>query len=319
MRKSVIYPIFASSFIFMLSACGGGGSETEAPETPTSTSPPPPAATLTVNTGEDIDLAEQSSTTTVIDINYTGSKSLNATITDTGITALTTNYTLNSNTIELETTLGALSGKETEFGEITITISDGSVSDNVTVSVTALNTSFTEKMVDIDNAIENASSINVSKELSNISLYLADKAYLYGIIDDTEKRQWVNDMNAQADSIQDSLKEEVEALFTRITEQRSTLTETELESLFNDANTSIAGLGDIFTPVLQSYASLSVPNFTTPDALVLTLKDNESSLFYGNTTIGSGTIDNWTFFDNYEILSRLLPRDTELCIANNEA
>jgi len=325
MRNTTFLKLVAVTTAITLSGCGGGGTETSAPDPePVTTAPAPtpaptPVATLSLNAPNSITVNERSDAQVTVDIDYTGSEALSATLSDVSIDNISLERNLREESLVLTISAAELTGLATESDAMIITITDGTLSESVEVNVTAKNTSFSEVVSAATEALDGLDSINVTGEVENISIYLSDKAYLYGIIDNNEKEEWLATTVGLADSAQNSIKQTSGELYTAIIENRDTLTETEAEQQLRSANESLNNAGDAFAPIINAYESLAVPNFTVPDYLALTNFDGQYSLFYGNPAVGTGTSTDWSFSTDFQLLSELLPLDSTLCLADNNA
>lgn len=313
MRKNALLKIVVLSSMMSLTACGGGGSESSPP----TSIEPTPDPTLSMDSSSGITVSENSSAQASISVNYTGNESLEMSFAEPNLDALTTRVSLSGSTLSISIDADELLGHAEETGTLQVTVSAGSLSETAEISITALNTSLDNVLSDIAQQAENADSLSVSGELHNISTFLADKAYLYGILTNDEKSDWLLRQNEDSDLIELDVRDQLTTNLDAILSQQETLTESEVLSMLNDAREELYESGNLFMPILDNYAALSVPNFSIPDGLVISSTGSGYSLFYGNPAVGSGTADNWSFSGDFSILSKLIPSNGTLCFASN--
>lgn len=311
MHKNTLIKLIALPLALFLIACGEG-SETSPPNT--SINPSSPKLSLTANS--EVKVNENSSAEALISINYNGNEQLKATMEPSSIESLSTDLIFSGNTLKVIAKVGEMSGMIAEYDTLNITVTAGHLSQSVEVPAFAFNISYEDEIKYIEREHGQIRTFAVSKELENISTYLADKAYLYGMLTYDEKEEWLRYQNTNAQMIEQEVRGYVLLALEDILENHKDMTEIEAVDAYNKAMSAFYASYESFMPLLVSYQDLSVPNFTTPSSLAISNTYNGYSLFYGNRDIGSFNNEQWRFHSDYEILALLLPTNSALCIAS---
>tara|TARA_Y100001934_G_C12366391_1_gene783734 strand:- start:290 stop:1330 length:1041 start_codon:yes stop_codon:yes gene_type:complete len=322
MRKTSIIAHIVIASSIALSGCGGGSSSdggSTTPTTPPSGTTPPVTSTPTLSLSgpTSIETNEGETRSATIDIDYTGSDSLSVDISSPSIEGMGVDYSVSGGKLTLTLVTPLLVGADKETGTLSVQVGDGEVSDSIDIGITAINTSFSDVINTAISKQDSINNINVSDEISNISIFLADKAYLYGALDNEEKNDWLSDINAQAMTVEDNVKSTLGSVYGDIASNVEGLTESQLLEKIDEAEVIVSDSGSSFAPVIESLNTLSTESLTLPDSLTLTVTESGASLFYGNPSVGSGEVDSWTFHSEFSLLAKLLPTDAPLCIADN--
>jgi hypothetical protein len=316
-RSSGYRTLLLAASALAITACGGGGTETPTPQTSVVT-PVVEDATITISSTSELSVAESDSLGVTLDIDYTGDKSLSVSIAN-NVDGLSLEHEIDASTLHITLEGENTSGLLSNSGNIVLTVTDGTATEESSIPVTLVNTSFQLALNEIERVRDVLSSADLSKELTNINLYLADKAYLYGLLDFNEKNAWLEDMDTLLASIESTSVSLITDAYDNILTQKSTITETDALNMLGDISTLNSEVSDSFSPILEEYASLSVPNFTIPSELQLTFFYDKYSLFYGNTKVGSTIDGEWVFNDDLKLLEKLLPFNSTLCTVTNKA
>ncbi|WP_339723675.1 hypothetical protein [uncultured Paraglaciecola sp.] len=296
-----------------IAACGGGGGE----DSGVTITPAVPASLTLVVDDQDISIEENAPAIILVNVNYTGSKTLVATLSDVNIDGLSVSQSQEVNNFEITLLASDLTGSFEETGELTITVSDGTVSDTTTVAIRSSNTSYLQLVEQTSLEIEALESFDVSDEFTKVTLYAADKAYLYGLMTYDEKVAWLEDMGLLLADIQSTATIEAQEILVGILEQQTELSESDAISLSNQAMDSLAAAGAKFDSLSTAIDSLSIPNFTSLASFKITQYQGQYSLFYGNDAYGVETNNEWTFAEKWALLERLLSFAPQSCPVNN--
>ncbi|MEP1448936.1 MAG: hypothetical protein ABJK37_22720 [Paraglaciecola sp.] len=300
-----------------LSACGGGGSGST---TANSTTPvtPQPVATLSIEVAElAVSMADTEQKVVPVTVTYTGTKTLTAELSDVNIEGLSKSQSPNEGNFELTFAAGDLLGKIEETAEVTVTVTDGTLTDSATLTISLSNTSLLQLMDKTSAKFDALDTFDVSDELSNITAYVADKAYLYGRLTHDEKGPWLTDMHSLVSTIQSTVASQTKDLLAAVLNQRNELTETDAISLINQANDVLSAAGSEFDQLSEQINALDVPNLTPLETFVISQYNGQFSLFYGNNAYGSETNNQWLFAEKWLLLNTLLPFNTQSCPTNN--
>ena len=317
------YSLLKPSFIFktvlllllanLLAACGGGGSGN-------STTPvtPQPIATLSIEVAElALSISDTEQKVVPITVTYTGTKALTTELSDVNIEGLIISQLQNEGNFELTFTAGDLLGKIEQATELTVSVTDGTLTESATLTITSSNTSLLQLMDKTTAEFDALDTFDVSDELANIATYVADKAYLYGVLTHDEKTTWLADMNSLISAIQSTVTSETKDLLTTVLNQRNELTETDAINLINQAKDVLRAAGSEFNQLSEQINALDVPNLTPLETFVINQYNGQFSLFYGNNAYGAETNEQWLFAEKWLLLDKLIPFNTQSCPANN--
>jgi hypothetical protein len=303
--------------IGLLTACGGGGSGSSAPTTSTPVTPQP-VATLAIEVGElAVSIADADEKTVPVTVTYTGTNALTAELSDVNIEGLSISQSQNTGTFELTFTANDLLGTIEKTAELTVTVTDGSLTESTVLNITSSNTSLLQLMDKTAAELDALDTFDVSDELTNITMYVADKAYLYGLLTHAQKITWLTDMSSLVSAIQSTVTSETKDLLAAVLNQRHELTETEAISLINQAKDVLRAAGSEFNPLSEEINALDMPNLTPLETFTINQYNGQFSLFYGNNAYGAETNEQWLFAEKWLLLNKLIPFNTQTCPANN--
>jgi hypothetical protein len=159
----------------------------------------------------------------------------------------------------------------------------------------------------------------VAVELDGLSVYVADKAYLYGIMSYDEKTVWLNNIKELASTIQSDELTVLKNSYSELLINTSVNSEAEATLVLDDIEELLLSTGNKFKSITDQYYELSIPNFIAPTELSLNLYKNNYSLFYGNTELGKVIDDIWVFDAKWRLLEDLIPFSGSLCTTSDDA
>jgi hypothetical protein len=332
--------LLISATLLVLAACGGGGSEstptTQTSNTDNSTDNPVSSptdnsadnsvgntvatvATLDISSTPLIHISESTSNSFAIQADYSGTSGLSINLESLEIKGINISYSRTQDGFDFTVDADDMNFALESSGNIKITVTDGTLSDEITIPITVKNTSFAILKGSIEKTLTELDQISITNELDGLSVYVADKAYLYGIMNYKERSEWLNDIKSLTSTIQTDELAGLRNRYSELLGNTDVMNEVDAISTLEDIKESALTVGEKFKPIIDKYNTLSIPNFQAPTELSLNLYENNYSLFYGNSALGAVIDDTWVFNTEWVLLQKLIPFNGSLCIAPDNA
>lgn len=311
--KSIKYTMLVV-LIPIMTACGGGGSETSPSTSSSPTSQPAtPTISLSLSTSQSaVSMNEGTTTSATLDIAYNGSKTLNV-----SVQSSSADITTSATKEKVDISSADIDGADINT-TLTVTVSDGTLSDTATIQVEIVNNSLVTGKSTLTSLIASHEQFILSPRVATgISDYFIDIGALvdnitedeatllqqsvHGAIDDAYSTLDLKIINAQADLIsQSNAGDLTDSSLAELTEYVNDAAKVFLNEL------NIA-LSQATQPVSNLVPSVAVEQFSAvPDS-------GNLSLYIGSASFGSVSGSSFAFYEQYAFLQAIIERNAIVC------
>jgi hypothetical protein len=304
----------------LLVGCGGGGESNPSQSTVTpavveapQVQAPQVQATLSLSTFVATTISENQSQTLSLSTSYTGNKPLSVVITGT-TNEVNISSTKSDSGFVFEISVSELMGKLEEELEITVTVTDGDISESTDLVLMTVNESLLNKYIQIEQITDNLDAYSASVELTNVVTYLVDKAYLYGEVSYEEGLLLNGNLTELVQTTSDNTIDTSAQIYASILTQQNDVTETEVLTLITQAEEVIFNSGGVYPALLIELNKLLIPTIPIFSEFHLSQFEGEFSLFYGNQNYGEVVNEVWQFKADWTFLEQLLSTTTSSCL-----
>jgi hypothetical protein len=295
--------------------CGGGGESTpsQATVSPVVEEAPQVQATLSLSTFIATTISENQSKTLSLSTSYTGNKPLSVVIAGATDEVIISSTKSDSGFV-FEISVSELMGKLEEELDITVTVTDGDISESTDLVLMTVNESLLNKYIQIEQIIDDLDSYSASLELSNVVTYLIDKAYLYGKVSYEEGLVLNGNLTELAQTSSDNTIDTAAQIYASIITQKNDVTETEVLTLITQAEEVLSNSVGAYPALLIELNKLFLPTIPIFSEFHLSQFEGEFSLFYGNPNYGEIVNEAWQFKADWTFLEQLLSTTTSSCL-----
>lgn len=295
-----------SIIITILSGCGGGGSSST--NTPTAPAPKPVPIEITIGSvNQTITINEGETAQVNIPVSYSGSKTLSYTADSASsvISATMNESQLVVSSVDIDTYNDAT--------DITVSVTDGALTNSITISATVKNTSLEALYNGIERAIPVTTSTISRSSLTNVANRYNEQAYMLGIISSSEFSKMKDDIASDTHRLHSSI--EVSMLDLPLS-----MSDVVSEKTFSDVVENYIGRIDDYHQYalsiineISAYGDIMLPSLSNTGMI----RNNALTPFYGNVSYGDYVNGTFTYSQNYALLAVLDPSDGQACSTSN--
>jgi hypothetical protein len=298
--KSIILVLFTSGIY----GCGGGSGETTTPETKVAPAPAP-IATLTLDIStKSLQMDEGTSGSITFSANYSGSKPLTYTIEADGVEGLAVTQADEELTLTVSDMTQIINN-----ATVTLAVTDGSVSDSDSLSVSIINTSF---FITRDNLVESLSGVKTfaenNMEAYNAIVFLTDIDVKTGLLLQDSLGSEIDRRGGAIDDARSNLSEKAQSLMTSLNDYNSESegSESELDAytqqIQSAADSYVTAINSVYLDIRSTGGNL-LPEISFTS---LSKSGDSNSLFIGNLSMGNNDSGTWSFSENYAFLESVI-------------
>jgi hypothetical protein len=298
LEKSIILMVFTSGIY----GCGGGSGETT---TPAIKAAPAPIANLTLDIStKSVQMDEGTSGTIIFSANYSGSKPLTYTIEVDGVEGLAVTQAGEELTLTVSDMTQIINN-----ATVKLDVTDGSVSDSDSLSVSIINTSF---FITRDNLVESLSGVKTfaenNMEAYNAIVFLTDIDVKTGLLPIDSLAHEIDRRGVAIDDARSNLSEEAQSLITSLNDYNSESegSESELDTytqqIQSTVDSYVTAINSVYLDVRSTGGDL-LPEISFTS---LSKSGDSNSLFIGNLSMGNDDSGTWSFSENYAFLESVI-------------
>jgi hypothetical protein len=299
--KTIILVLVTSA----ICGCGGGSGETTTPATKATPATPAPIANLTLDIStKSVQMDEGTSGTITFSANYSGSKTLTYTVAVDGVEGLAVTQADEELTLTVSDMTQIINN-----ATVRLDVTDGSVSDSDSLSVSIINTSF---FIARDNLVESLSGVKIfadnNLEAYNAIVFLTDIDVKTGLLPIDSLAHEIDRRGVAIDDARSNLSEEVQSLITSLNDYNSESegSESELDTYTQQIQSAVdsyvTAINSVYLDVRSTGGNL------LPEISFTSLSEagDSYSLFIGNLSMGSNDSGTWSFSENYTFLDPVI-------------